>query len=238
MANPRRVQCGAPDCKRQYNSERQRDFQRQHKAEHGAYYSWQFDQARTKKHRVTCAKCGEQVMMAKPNRRYCSHACWYEANRKIRKYEIELYRPKRRVLRVQIIHVVRCTRRRWYSTCCPICGGWFLTSNSGQLTCSRKCGKRASRDRRRALERQAFVSHVNRSQVYERDQWTCRLCGEAVLPDEVVPHPQAPTLDHIIALSQGGTHEESNVQLAHFYCNTIKNDGDWSEDDRASIAWS
>lgn len=39
MANPRRVQCGARECKRLYRNERQREFQNQHKAKHGMYYS-------------------------------------------------------------------------------------------------------------------------------------------------------------------------------------------------------
>jgi 5-methylcytosine-specific restriction endonuclease McrA len=42
--------------------------------------------------------------------------------------------------------------------------------------------------------------------------------------DKVVPHPKAPVLDHILPLAQGGTHEPTNVQCAHFMCNSIKRD--------------
>jgi len=48
MTNPRRVQCGSPECKRLYQNERQRAFQDKHKAEHGMYYSRQFDRPRAK----------------------------------------------------------------------------------------------------------------------------------------------------------------------------------------------
>ena len=34
----------------------------------------------------------------------------------------------------------------------------------------------------------------------------------------------AASLDHIIPLSQGGTHTYNNVQLAHFLCNISKRD--------------
>lgn len=39
MMNPRRVQCGAPDCKRKYNAERQRKFQRDYHERTGAFHS-------------------------------------------------------------------------------------------------------------------------------------------------------------------------------------------------------
>lgn len=32
-----------------------------------------------------------------------------------------------------------------------------------------------------------------------------------------------PSIDHIVPLSQGGTHELANVQLAHYRCNLSKN---------------
>lgn len=38
----------------------------------------------------------------------------------------------------------------------------------------------------------------------------------------MVPHPLAPTTDHIVPLSKGGKHERRNCQLAHFKCNTAK----------------
>jgi hypothetical protein len=56
-------------------------------------------------------------------------------------------------------------------------------------------------------------------EIYERDGWICQLCGKKVLKDRVVPHPKAPTLDHIIPIVDGGAHIRKNVQLAHFECN-------------------
>lgn len=63
---------------------------------------------------------------------------------------------------------------------------------------------------------------IFRRKVFERDDWTCRLCGKAVASDEVVPHPLAPTLDHIVPLALGGEHRYFNVQTAHFICNSRK----------------
>lgn len=39
------------------------------------------------------------------------------------------------------------------------------------------------------------------------------------------PHPFAPTIDHVIPLDAGGMHEPSNVQTAHYRCNSIKSNG-------------
>jgi 5-methylcytosine-specific restriction endonuclease McrA len=39
---------------------------------------------------------------------------------------------------------------------------------------------------------------------------------------ERVPHPLAPTLDHIVPLARGGHHTRDNTQCAHFSCNTRK----------------
>ncbi|WP_410666040.1 HNH endonuclease [Amycolatopsis sp. lyj-84] len=52
----------------------------------------------------------------------------------------------------------------------------------------------------------------------------CQLCGKKVRTDVVVPHPLAATIDHVIPLARGGRHEMSNVQTAHFLCNSLKGD--------------
>lgn len=39
---------------------------------------------------------------------------------------------------------------------------------------------------------------------------------------EVVPHPKAPTIDHVVPVSEGGDDTRTNVQLACFRCNSAK----------------
>ncbi|WP_406325811.1 HNH endonuclease [Streptomyces sp. NBC_01617] len=225
LNNPRRVQCGAPECRRQYRNDRQRDFQAKHRAEHGRSYSRQYDKPRRRA--IICEQCGQRAVVTKSDARYCSHTCWYEA-RHAEHAQIELaWKPTLTAPRVAQVVILKPLRRRWFSACCPMCDAWFITDNPRDQNCSPRCGRRADKDKRRALERQAFVAPVSRPQVYERDHWTCQLCREPVARDQVVPHPQAPTLDHIVPLARGGTHEPSNVQLAHYRCNSIKSDGDW-----------
>lgn len=109
--------------------------------------------------------------------------------------------------------------------CCR-CGETFLhfTYNTDLLPrhCSRSCAKADDKDRRRAAKANTTVGAVVRHQVFERDDWTCRLCGEPVDKRARVPHHHAATIDHIVPLAKGGQHTYSNVQCAHFICNTRK----------------
>lgn len=76
--------------------------------------------------------------------------------------------------------------------------------------------------RKRARAKGAFVSPVDREAIYARDNYTCQLCKKKVKMTLVYPHPLSASLDHILPLANGGTHEPKNVQLAHLVCNTRK----------------
>lgn len=85
------------------------------------------------------------------------------------------------------------------------------------------------RDRRRARKRKAFIAPVSRHAIFQRDKWTCHLCGKRVKRSEQAPHPLAPTIDHVIPLAVGGTHEPANCRTAHFLCNSTKSHGGGGE---------
>ncbi|WP_442803649.1 HNH endonuclease [Streptomyces pseudogriseolus] len=85
------------------------------------------------------------------------------------------------------------------------------------------------------MEREAFVASVNRQAIYQRDRWVCQLCRKPVARGKAVPHPKAPTIDHIVPLARGGTHEPANVQLAHYHCNAIKSDGEWAGGEQLAL---
>jgi 5-methylcytosine-specific restriction endonuclease McrA len=124
-----------------------------------------------------------------------------------------------------------------------------MAAANGQRYCSARCRSRngnrkpASRDarrnadyRRRARKKDAFVANVYRREIWERDGFTCQLCGDPLDMDAVGHNPAvepynplAPTIDHIIPLAAGGTHEPANVQSAHFICNSVKGDRTFSE---------
>lgn len=117
---------------------------------------------------------------------------------------------------------------RFVSCQCRRCGCWWLgdrlAGSNRETYCSDRCGSADARDRRRARQRSAFVAPVSRFEVFSRDAYRCHICWKQTDPSKVVPHPRAPTIDHVIPLARGGTHEPANVATACFRCNSLKGD--------------
>lgn len=76
--------------------------------------------------------------------------------------------------------------------------------------------------RRRALKLGATVESFRPSEIFERDEWTCGICREPVARDLKFPDPMSVSLDHIVALANGGEHSRANTQCAHLTCNVRK----------------
>lgn len=55
----------------------------------------------------------------------------------------------------------------------------------------------------------------------KRDRGRCGICRK---PIRARKGPMRPSVDHIIPLARGGTHELANLQAAHYRCNLSKND--------------
>lgn len=55
-----------------------------------------------------------------------------------------------------------------------------------------------------------------------RDGDGCGICGERVDFDLRFPDRGSPSVDHVVPFSRGGSHDPSNLQLAHFGCNATK----------------
>jgi 5-methylcytosine-specific restriction endonuclease McrA len=70
-------------------------------------------------------------------------------------------------------------------------------------------------NRRRARLLGQFVETVDPAAIRERDLGMCGICGEFVAVEDQ-------SLDHVVPLARGGTHEPTNVQLAHRRCNSRK----------------
>jgi len=158
---------------------------------------------------MTCPVCAQQFV---PNpikgQKYCSKSCCNKASK------------VRRLTASDPIYCAICSNKL------PI-----RTNSALRLYCSTLCAGRSElakdrdqrrRHKKRARKRQAYRAPVSRSAIFERDGWRCQICKLKVNPRYIGRHPKAPSLDHIIPLVVGGTHEPSNVQLAHFGCNARK----------------
>lgn len=162
-----------------------------------------------------CEQCSAVIHSSARTDKRCCDPCQTDRRRAANK-------TRRRVAR----RAERTDRpRRWVAGWCRRCGDGFVTPHrpgSVNLYCSRSCTVAVVQMRRRARKHRAFVAEVSPVRIFERDGWRCRLCRRKVRRDAQVPHPLAPVLDHVIPLARGGTHEPSNVQCAHFRCNSRK----------------
>lgn len=91
------------------------------------------------------------------------------------------------------------------------------------VACRRRTERRLCRARRKARKLSGEV--IRSREVFERDGWRCHICRKPVKRDAEVPHPRAPTVDHLVPLACGGEHAMRNVQTAHFLCNSVKSAG-------------
>ncbi len=108
---------------------------------------------------------------------------------------------------------------------CQRCGALFIRRGGQRgACCSTACAKRMRNSHRKHIHRSANRSGeiVTVQYLGGRDRWTCQLCGKKVNRKAAVPHPAAPTIDHVIPLARGGEHTKANTQLAHFLCNSLK----------------
>jgi hypothetical protein len=96
---------------------------------------------------------------------------------------------------------------------------------------------------RRAEQWGVEVDTVIASAVFERDNWTCHICGQEI-PEHLRTvrallgeyEPLTPVVDHKIALSKGGPHTLENCCAAHFACNARKHTALFAGTDCAEVA--
>lgn len=98
---------------------------------------------------------------------------------------------------------------------CLTCGREF---KAGKLRsfCSRECYRNGVGT---APDHDWYISRGWRLFIYDRDGWRCQLCGEPVDMVADTTHPSAPTLDHIVPRSRGGSDDPDNLRLTHRGCN-------------------
>lgn len=231
MTNPRRVQCGADVCRRRFNVERALELRVRHYAATGeriAYRSLA---------KGACVDCGDLIHL-RPSRgnTRCGRCQRGRAARVAGAVHAERARARRAVVPYVGPPLTPpappppapMPSPVFVMGWCAACGTAFVDRQLQARFCSEVCARRVQRDRRRARKREAYVADVNRREVFERDRWTCRLCGKRVARTKAVPHPKAPVLDHIVPLAAGvefgGVHAPHNVQTAHFLCNSLKRD--------------
>lgn len=152
----------------------------------------------------SCPVC-TAIFVRRAGRGACSVACSAEMKRRLdQAYNATRLRPERT---------------------CP-CGADLPSARRYRcdscLTTARRrrkqCERRQARARRAGTKRERYTL----DEIAKRDGYRCGLCHRKVSMAKAVPHPRAPTIDHLIPLDCGGEDTRANVHLACFYCNSVK----------------
>lgn len=200
------------------------------------HYNRQYQPKRHAKHLVRCMSCGNAFESSRPDGKLCSDAC--RAAEYARRGWTSPRTPRpvgmpgtpwsaQTRARAKLRRAARGTRGYgvWVGGLCERCGHGFVsrttTPDLGRY-CSNACKRRARSSRRRSRMRGAHAERYSRHQIFERDGWRCHICVQPLLPAEAVPHPLAPTIDHLVPLAEGGEDCAANVRAAHFLCNSTR----------------
>lgn len=92
--------------------------------------------------------------------------------------------------------------------------------------CSDSCGNLARLARRDAVRGEFSIPKARRRRLYERDAWTCQICGEGTSRSWSKGDLRSPTLDHIEPQSHSliPDHSDANLRTAHWLCNQLRRD--------------
>ena len=195
---------------------------------------------------VACRGCGITAWRKVSHNdagKYCSRECHYQAKADVGNERQALarmaaawqWKPSAVVVieRDALIRIARYVERRVRLTnTCAQCSTVFATRRNGGLhrKLCQECraanvsrARRVCKARRRARERGLGSQSIDPLRVFDRDGWRCVLCG-VVTPKRLrgTIHGNAPELDHIVPISQGGLHTWGNVQCTCRNCNQEK----------------
>jgi len=168
-----------------------------------------------------CIKCGKQIE-GRNSSKYCTIECYrqYQYEQYIKYKNSDQYQKALNEKREKYE-----SKTKFISKVCKECGATYnakIKQKYCSFECREKATKRNENHKRRQREIHTSIKPIYKNEILLRDKGICQLCGKKINIKYVYPHPKSLSIDHIIPLSQGGTHEPKNVQVAHFICNSKK----------------
>lgn len=122
-----------------------------------------------------------------------------------------------------------------YQVECVSCGKIFVTHKSNAKCCSPYCRKKHGNNRstirkdKRIPKDKRIDKGITAKQLYNRDGGICWICGGAcdlndyvVTDNTIICGDYYPSVDHIVAVCDGGEDSWENVRLAHRICNSMR----------------
>lgn len=186
------------------------------------------DDTHESKLKIRCVKCGSEKTIAASSIRGTNKIRCVVCDIKKTADKIDFERYQRRTLKV----IEQNKKKKQMAF--PVCERCGSIVSFGNKVCE-KCKQetRRNRDRRKEHQRRLRVKGFDKSitleGLFKRDNGICYLCGKAcdwndfsIRNGNFIVGKYYPTVEHVIALANGGTHTWDNVKLACFGCNTKK----------------
>lgn len=191
------------------------------------------------KSKTCCAECSAIIEQKREEARLLKEK-ELERERAIRAVKQAIRRAAKR----QAFIKKQEARKKELSRNCCLCKAPFQAKRLNQFGCSRcterlkllrKITKDVSRGKRSfesIPEDLGKIEYITLDELIKRDKNVCHICkGKCNKKDfrrskngAFIALENYPSIDHVVALSNGGSHTWDNVKLAHFYCNSIKRD--------------
>jgi 5-methylcytosine-specific restriction endonuclease McrA len=176
--------------------------------------------------RIKCKTCGSVFERNSSVLRSKNITCEYCAEKE--KQQIELQNE-----RVKLMRFFVALKEIKTPKICKECKKEYYSQFENSVYCSKKCRMKYKRRFKSIRSRCRhygvyYDPAVKPDLVIKRDKYICQICGMATNPEDKSWNgyigPYYPTVDHIIALANGGPHTWENVQCAHAKCNSWKRD--------------
>jgi len=166
---------------------------------------------------ITCIQCGKEHLTHLANTKYCSNLCGSLHRRNEKK--------------------VMVNKR------CKECGKHFSSTNNRMIFCDKECSNKygwriKETNRRNVIRNNGSIDwDISIPKLIKRDGIKCYLCNEDCNRQDFIINSNGttitgesyPSIEHVIAVANGGTHTWSNVKLAHRGCNNKKGTIELSE---------
>lgn len=178
---------------------------------------------------LVCEHCGSDFRAESARQRFCSMACFGDSNRKVYSTELVHVGPKPEPV-APPVPVTVVSLPKWWGVIvngpCAWCSENFTATSGAARYCSKRCSGQAGH----ARSGRFIVEPRFRYAIYQRDDWTCQLCLEPVERDGDKWGDWAPSLDHVVPRSKGGSDDWDNLRLAHRWCNAVRGAEDYHSD--------
>ena len=200
-----------------------------------------------------CPTCGKQFVITSKRTQYCNRKCsnaakrQYESESERKKASKARWRDRhkpereaRAAVRAAAKEAERNERKRLKAEVkqsqklheCVVCGAMTIRPKYCSDKCCRKAeNRRRDINRRHKLRENGAVDHsISLERLIQRDKNICHICGgkcditdcQTVNGIFIVGN-MYPSIDHVVAVANGGKHQWDNIKLAHMICNSTKN---------------